>query len=85
MKKYQKPLIFLEDYSPSNQIAACGWDMQQGDIANCVAAQDPDLENNPNINITLFTETPRCSIPADISHGHCYITGSDDYEKIFTS
>ena len=85
MKKYQKPMLLLENYSPGCNVAACGWDMNSQDPADCTAYNDPNLDNQRDESFTLFTEQPRCLVLADVDFAVCYFTGSGDHARIFTS
>ena len=85
MKKYTKPLMLIEHYRPSTNMAACGWDMNSQDPTSCTAYNDPNLENEPDESFTLFTDRPRCLVLADVDFAVCYFTGSDDHARIFTS
>ncbi len=70
MKKYVKPELFFESYELSQSIAACGWDMNQGDPTTCTAAGDPSF-GNPDI--LVFTES-NCELVLD---RYCYENGAE--------
>ena len=85
MKAYVKPQLFFESYELNQNIAACGWDLQQNSKETCKAWYDPNLDNSyPYPGVSLFTSSPRCSI---LESSYCYMnnTGKDDAFKVFQS
>lgn len=83
MKNYVKPELFFESYELSQNIAACGWDMQnQGDPANCAAKGDPAW-GNPGV--TVFVEQ-NAACGGITLEGYCYENSADNIGmKIFRS
>ena len=81
MKKYVKPELFFESYELSQNIAACGWDMQNAtQPSDCKALGDPSL-GNPDI--LVFTEAAKCD---NILERYCYEnSASNETIKIFMS
>lgn len=83
MKKYVKPDLVYENFELSQNIAACGWDMNQAHETVCTAEGDPQFGNYAEV--TLFTETPRClMVFGKDSEIYCYETSSEQY-RIFNS
>lgn len=80
MKKYVKPELCFESYELSQNIAACGWDMQnQSQPGDCKAVGDPSW-GNPEI--VVFTEE-KCE---NVWEGYCYENSTDNVTiKIFQS
>lgn len=82
MKKYVKPELFFESYELSQNIAACGWDMQNlNSPKNCQATGDPSF-GNPNL--VVFVEgNEKCEA---VWEGYCYENSADNVTiKIFQS
>ena len=83
MKNYVKPELFFESYELSQNIAACGWDMNQAEPASCEATGDPSW-GNPS-NITVFAD-----VNADCKglnlESYCYENSADNITmRIFQS
>lgn len=80
MKKYVKPELFFESYELSQNIAACGWDMQNlNQPGDCKAVGDPSY-GNPEI--VVFTQV-NCET---VYEGYCYENSADNISiKIFQS
>lgn len=79
MKKYVKPELFFESYELSQNIAACGWDMNHAQPSTCTATGDPSL-GNPDV--LVFTES-NCDL---VLERYCYEnSASNETIKIFMS
>lgn len=85
MKKYRKPMMLIEEYRPSCNVAACGWDMNQQDKNTCVAYKDWDLQNIPDYTTIMFNDYQACTVTPEREEGFCYFTGADEHARIFTS
>ena len=83
MKNYVKPELFFESYELSQNIAACGWDMNQADPASCEATGDPGWGNPANI--TVFADANKDCKGINLE-GYCYENSADNVTmKIFQS
>ena len=82
MKNYVKPELFFESYELSQNIAACGWDMNQGDPVNCVATGDTKW-GNPELTVFADANAECKGINLE---GYCYENSADNITmKIFQS
>ena len=80
MKKYVKPELFFESYELSQNIAACGWDLNYSSPKTCTAEGDPSW-GNPKI--LVFTEEAKCD---SILESYCYENSADNITmRIFQS
>jgi len=88
MKKYVKPMITLERFELSQNIAACAWDLTNStDINNCSAAPDQDFFFG-SVTKNLFTQTTQagCDIIAGVEYeDYCYQNGANSPFKVFQS
>ena len=83
MKTHGKPELFFESYELSQNIAACGWDMNQADPASCEATGDPGWGNPANI--TVFADANKECKGINLE-GYCYENSADNVTmKIFQS
>ncbi|MBE6950334.1 MAG: hypothetical protein E7451_03240 [Ruminococcaceae bacterium] len=82
MKTYVKPQLFFESYELSQNIAACGYDMNSS-FGSCTAKVDPS-HGLPDLGITFFLETQgACDVTPQI---YCYENGSGDVAyRLFNS
>ena len=80
MKNYVKPELFYESYELSQNIAACGWDLNQANTKDCKFVGDPTY-GNPSI--VVFETKEKCET---VLEGYCYENSSDNIAmKIFQS
>ena len=42
MKVYEKPRITIEQFTLSQHVADCGWELQAGNEDSCIANPDPE-------------------------------------------
>lgn len=85
MKKvYKKPMVYIEKFELSQNIAACGWDMNQETKETCEAWGDTS-EDFFNPSISLFIDYPRCDMDGKDYEGFCYENGADDVMRMFNS
>lgn len=81
MKNYVKPELFFESYELSQNIAACGWDMNQDLPGVCTAKGDPSYGNPSDVEV--FTENSACKV---VLESYCYENSADNIAmKIFQS
>lgn len=82
-KAYEKPRAYVERFELSQHIAACAWDMtNQSNESMCVATADTEW-GLPG-GLTMFTESPRCTVTPDIFEDYCY-TSSTEGGNLFNS
>lgn len=88
MKKYVKPMITLERFELSQNIADCAWELKNStDINNCSAEPDNNFFFG-SMNGNLFTESTAngCTIIAGVQYeDYCYQNGSGSPFKVFKS
>ena len=72
MKKYVKPELFFESYELSQNIAACGWDMQNLNQPGACKAKGDTSYGNPDI--LVFTEG-NCE---NVLESYCYENSADN-------
>ncbi|MDD6262311.1 MAG: hypothetical protein PUA83_04365 [Clostridiales bacterium] len=80
MKAYVKPDLVYENFELSENIAACGWDLNQNSKDVCVAAGDPNFGNSGN----LFIANIACTITPDMLETYCYevsTTGNNVFQS----
>lgn len=83
MKNYVKPELFFESYELSQNIAACGWDMNSNDPANCEAKGDPGWGNPADV--TVFADANANCKGLNLE-GYCYENSADNVTmRIFQS
>lgn len=85
MKKYVKPMITLERYELTQNIANCAWELQSGSAESCNAT--PDSSILAGMNGSLFTETTKdcVYIPGVNYEDYCYQNGSGSPFNVFQS
>ncbi len=74
MKNYVKPELFFESYELSQNIAACGWDMNQAEPSTCEAVPDADF-NMPGI-VAFVDGNADCNWKGE-KWDYCYENSSD--------
>ena len=90
MKTYVKPMLCFESFQLNQTIAACAWDMQQADKNSCVAhqdyypGQDPNTSGHHSTDITLFTDSTRCTVTEEQKEQYCYTNGAEGM-RVFQS
>lgn len=87
MKKYVKPMITLERFELSQNIADCAWELNNSDKASCSAEPDNNFFFG-SMNGNLFTEgtTNGCDIIAGVQYeDYCYQNGSGSPFNVFKS
>lgn len=83
MKKYVKPMITLERFELSQNIAACAWDMNQ-QVGSCTAEADKSIFGD-SMSGFLFSTAQSCTYKADNQESYCYQNGSGSLYGIFMS
>lgn len=75
MKTYVKPDLYYESFELSQNIAVCGWDMNNMDKNNCTALGDTSLGN---FEVFLFTSTNKSceATESDVAESYCYEPGT---------
>ena len=82
MKNYVKPELFFESYELSQNIAACGWDMNNNDPATCEAKGDTAW-GNPSEIVVFANANKECMTNLE---GYCYENSTDNVTmRIFQS
>lgn len=86
MKKYVKPELFYESFELSQNIAACGWDLNSADIDNCRAYYDATLDGIVSSGYYIFNTVATCDSVAD-KEQYCYMPGAstDEFIKVYQS
>lgn len=86
MKKYVKPDLYFESFQLSQNIASCGWDMNQADIYNCETSGDNQMGKGGYDNyspVPLFANTnSECYAELEV---FCYSNGTSDEIRLFAS
>lgn len=85
MKPYVKPDLFYENFELNQTIAACRWDMNNTDTANCTAEYDPNMNNQHTSGLVLFNDNPCTVTEKDNSLDYCYTTGTSAEQRLFNS
>lgn len=86
MKKYVKPMITLERFELSQNIAACAWDLNYADQNSCTASPDNDFFFG-SVTSNLFTQSNNdCKLIAGVNYeDYCYQNGANSPFKVFQS
>lgn len=86
MKKYEKPMITLERFELSHNIANCAWELTSANKESCSATPDQDFFSG-SVNQNLFMEgTEGCKIIAGVNYeDYCYQNGANSPFKVFQS
>lgn len=86
MKKYVKPMITLERFELTQNIAACAWDLNYDNQNNCAASPDDDFFFG-SVNGNLFTQSNNdCKLIAGVNYeDYCYQNGSGSPFNVFRS
>lgn len=86
MKKYVKPMITLERFELSQNIAACAWDLNYANTSDCYADPDQDFFYG-SVNRTLFLQADKgCEMIAGVNYeDYCYQNGSGSPFNVFRS
>ena len=82
MKTYVKPQLYFESYELSQNIAACGYDMNSS-FGSCTAKADP-TQGLPDFGLTFFLDGQKgCDVQPEY---YCYENGSGDVAyRLFNS
>lgn len=80
MKVYEKPRITIEQFTLSQHVADCGWELQAGNEDSCYADPDPEW----NIEVPDGTKMFLGSSCNFIPESYCY-TDADGAFGLFRS
>lgn len=80
MKVYEKPRITIEQFTLSQHVADCGWELQAGDENSCIANPDPDWNLGVPDGTKMFLGSPCEFVP----ESYCY-TDADGAFGLFRS
>lgn len=79
MKKYEKPMIILEHYELSQNIADCAWEMNNNADGTCTGTPDQGFFFG-TMNGTLFNTEKACTYKVDDGYEeYCYQAGTSGY------
>lgn len=87
MKKYVKPELFYESFALSQNIAACGWDLNWGNPNICMAHSDSDLKGfDVSSDLAIFATEMACGTATSVDQ-YCYMPGTstDEFNKVLQS
>lgn len=87
MKKYVKPELFYESFALSQNIAACGWDLNWSSPNSCMAYSDPDLKGfDISSGLGIFATVEACGMATSVEQ-YCYMPGTstDESNKVLQS
>ena len=79
MKQYVKPELFYENFELAQHIAACGYDLNHGDVFTCKIEMDNALGGTAEGG---FADTRVCDFEYE---DYCTTNGSGGFAQIFTS
>ena len=88
MKAYVKPELFYESFELSQNIAACGWDLQFENETSCYAVMDGDITDSDNgVSGAIFPDMVKLFVneKCTVNEVYCYTNGSGDWMKVFQS
>lgn len=88
MKAYVKPELFYESFELSQNIAACGWDLQFANKAECYAVMDGDItDGNNNESGAIMPDLVKLFVNNDctVNEVYCYTNGSGEWMKVLQS
>ena len=86
MKKYEKPMITLERFELSQNIADCAWKLTSSSKDSCSAKPDDNFFFG-SMNGNLFNDSSYgCTIIAGVQYeDYCYQNGSGSPFNVFKS
>ena len=86
MKTYVKPMIVLERYELSQNIADCAWELNSANKESCHAIPDNDFFFG-SMHGNLFTSsTGSCTVIDGVDYeDYCYQTGTGSPFNVFKS
>ena len=82
MKQYVRPEVFFEHYELSQQVAACGWDLNQASAESCAAYYDENIKGQATSGPSIFNDRSYCGT-TDVE-GICYTTAVET-NRVFNS
>lgn len=84
MKKYVKPMLTLERFELSQNIANCAWELNLASQDDCVAYADKAIFGD--MNGFLFTKARACTYKTDDGYeDYCYQNGGSSPFNVFMS
>ena len=86
MKKYVKPDLYFESFQLNQHIAACGYDLNSGDVKNCVSSGD-NHGVYPNYSPLTYFSSENGACVDGAPEIYCYFNGTitDEQFKVLTS